>query len=407
MIKSLRRKFIAISMASVFAVLGTIIAIINLTSYHKITEDAGHILNILSINGGKFPKEQPPHKNPKQSPNGLSPETPFESRYFTVRLTESGNVTAVDTGRIAAIETADAINYAQKIFETGTKSGFTDDYRYTRLNDNSGSLLIFLDCGRQLSTFRAFLATSLLVSAGGFLAVFILVIIFSKMVFRPVAESYEKQKRFITDASHELKTPLAVINANTEILEMENGENDWTRSIHNQVERLGNLTENLVSLSRMDEGDSTMQMIDFPLSDTVEEAAAPFEPLFKTSGLHLDTSIVRGLTCRGDEKYIRQLINILLDNALKYCTPSGTVTIALTKQGRNHVLTVSNPAENLPQGNLNILFERFYRADTSRSSSTGGYGIGLSVAKAIVQAHKGKISAYSPDGKSITITAVL
>lgn len=269
--------------------------------------------------------------------------------------------------------------------------------------DNSGIMIVFLDCRQDLDNLKAFAFTSIVVSAIGLLAVFILVLIFSKIVFKPVEESYEKQKRFITDASHEIKTPLTIIDANTEVLEMENGENQWTSSIRNQIKRLTVLTNQLVTLSRLDEEKREIQMQEFLLSDVVKESIQSFEVPAKAKGKALSVNLQQGIRMEGNEKAVRQLIGILMDNSLKYSSDVGSIRITLNQKGRKIRLEVYNQVDNIKQGNLDILFERFYRMDASRNSETGGSGIGLSVAKGIVIAHKGKISAYSNDGRSITI----
>lgn len=255
--------------------------------------------------------------------------------------------------------------------------------------------------------FQSSLLTSVSVSLLGFIAVTILVIIFSKMVFRPVAESYEKQKQFITDASHEIKTPLTIIDANIEVLEMENGENQWTKSTKNQVKRLASLTQQLIVLSKLDEEKGVSEKLEFSLSDAVLETVQSFEALAKTQKKQLDFQIEEGIRLFGDEKSIRQMIGILMDNALKYSIYEGGIRVQLKRKGRKIQLEVLNQTENISQGKQDILFERFYRMDTSRNSETGGSGIGLSVAKAIVLSQGGKINAYSADGNSLTLEVIL
>ncbi len=410
MIKTLRRRFIAIAMCSIAAVLTLLIGGINLINYHNVNRIADARLRILAENKGIFPDKPKP---PDDFRHKMSVEAPFDTRFFTVVLREDGTVLSVDTGRIAAVSTDTASEYAVRLWQTRHTEGFYEHYKYRTISlpgsaGEKNTMYIFLDCERELTTFRDFLISSIMVSIFGMLLVFLLVVFFSRLLVKPVAESYEKQKRFITDASHELKTPLTIIDANTEVLEMENGENEWTASIHNQVRRLASLTQKLVYLSRMDEGSaSSLTMLDFSLSDAVEETARAFAAVASTEQKNLSLDIAPGLSCRGDEAAIRQLVSLLLDNAIKYSTEQGSIRLTLREQGRNKILTVWNTAENLTPGNLNTLFDRFYRADSSRSSSTGGFGIGLSVAKAIVSSHKGRISAKSEDGRSILFTIIL
>ena len=336
-------------------------------------------------------------------------EMPYESRFFSVTVNDAGDVLSVDTGKIAAVDMADAVEYAQEALESGKERGFIDDYRWLRADSEDGALLLFLDCGRNLDTFRSFLLTSLAVSALGLLAVFLLILAFSGRVVRPVAESYEKQKRFITDAGHEIKTPLAIIEADADVLEMElDGESEWLSDIRLQTRRLTDLTNDLVYLSRMEERADGAPFVDFPLSDIVDETAQSFHSRAMQKRQTFTGEIERNLTLHGDEKAIRQLVSILLDNAVKYAPEDGVIRLKLARQGKFAALSVWNTtATPIPRESLDKLFDRFYRTDPSRSSETGGHGIGLSIAKAVVGAHRGKISAETDDGQSLRITALL
>lgn len=411
MIKQLRQKFIAVAMLSMFLVLTVIMGAINIINYQNILEDADNILTVLSDNGGYFPREKHPTDRPDMGKpfdiKNMSPETPYETRYFTVTLNSEGTAVSVNTGNIAAIKTSDAITLGTDIYASGRTSGTTSDYRYQRLSIDGQTMIIFLDCHKSLTNFRTFLWSSILVSLVGLVSVFILVIVFSKMVFKPVAESDRKQKQFITDAGHEIKTPLTIIDANTEVLEMTGGENEWTRSIRNQVRRLTELTAGLIALARLDEGCNRLQKMDFSLSDAVAETAQGFQALALTQDKTFTVNVPQGLTYCGHESSIRQLTAILLDNALKYSPEGSTIRINLEHQGRGFKLTVYNTAPSVDTAGLEQLFERFYRADGSRNSQSGGYGIGLSIARAIVIAHKGKITASSDDGQSLTFTVIL
>ena len=251
------------------------------------------------------------------------------------------------------------------------------------------------------------LVTTVSVSLLGLAAVLVLVVIFSRMVFRPVEESIQKQKRFITDASHELKTPLTIIDANTEVLEMESGESQWTKSTRKQIQRLTGLVQQLVTLSRLDEEKGVQDIAEFNLSEAIADSVQPYEALAQTKGKNLVLEIEKNIFYAGDEKSVRQLTGILMDNAVKYSSEKGNIRLILKKKGKKILLEVYNDADELPQGKLDVLFERFYRLDSSRNSGTGGSGIGLSVAKAIVQAHKGKITAENKNGKGLTITILL
>jgi two-component system, OmpR family, sensor histidine kinase CiaH len=403
MIQKLRFKFVALAMGLLFLVLAVIMGIVNLLNYREVVATADSILELLAANGGRFPDA--PGMGGKPADPNFSPELPYESRYFTVLLDSSGNVSLTDTGKIKAIDTETAISYAQKAWELGRASGFNGNYRYALKAHDNGSIVIFLDCGRSLSSARSFLWISLGISLAGFCLVFFLLYFLSARIVKPIAESYEKQRQFITDASHDLKTPITIIDADASVLEMEVGENEWLTDIQKQTKRLTDLTNNLVFLSRMEENENHFQMIEFPLSDVIVETAQSYEALAHAQGKTFTLQVEPLISFCGDEKAFRQLTALLLDNALKYSNENGTILLTLKKADRSVRLSVYNTCAPIPQEDLTHLFDRFYRTDKSRNSQTGGHGIGLSVAKAIVTAHKGSISAASADGNSLTITA--
>ena len=265
MIKNLRKRFIFAAMASTFGVLFVIMSILNIANYARMVSRADDTLSELVDNNGQFDRRdflkekvktnadsQPPDKPDGKSNDKFSPETPFQTRYFSVVVSD-GAVESYSLDNIAAVDESEAESYALKILGDGSDSGFTDIYRYRVADCEDGTRIIFVDCRQELESFRNTLVYSVGVSLLGFLAVFMLVLFWSKKIFKPVAESYAKQKRFITDASHEIKTPLTIIDANTEVIEMVNGESEWTKNTRDQVKRLTALTNQMVALSRLDE----------------------------------------------------------------------------------------------------------------------------------------------------------
>lgn len=410
MIRKLRIKLILASMLSLLLVLAVIFGAVGVLNYKKIVTDADSILTILEENDGSFPIGRHPGDGqfitdaPPKETHRFSPELPYESRYFSVFLTQDGAVLSVNTGKIAAVDTETAVEYAQAVFNTGNSQGFIGDYRYTAYDAETETHIIFLDYGREMSSFRTFLFTSIGVCILGLLAVLLLLIFLSGRIVKPFSENYEKQKQFITDAGHELKTPLTIIDADAEVLAMDIGENEWLSDIQTQTKRLTELTNSLILLSRMEEQPQT-EKIEFPLSDLLEEAVETFQTLARARGKTLCSHIQPMLSMTGDEKLIRQLVAILLDNAVKYSDDGGYIEFSLKKQKTTIYLSVFNTAESISRESLSHLFDRFYRADKSRNSKTGGYGLGLSIASAIVHAHKGKITASTQDGKSLLIVA--
>ena len=406
MVEKLRRKFIIISVSATFLVIFVIGLFNNVSNYAQIGRNADNLLHILVENDGFFPK-QDLHDLRYALPPKMSPEAPFSTRYFTVKMDEIKNPIEVDTGKISSITTNQALTYANMVLQSKKKSGFADAYKYIIVKKDYGTLLVFVDVGRELQIFNSFLSSSILTGLLGILAVFLTVLVFSKRAIAPIVESYEKQKQFITDAGHELKTRLAIINTNAEVLEMHYGESQWIQSINNQVVRLSNLVESLVSLTRMDEDSYKLVFKDFSLSDLVAGTAEQFDEISTMYDKEIVVDIEENSNYFGNEQSIGQLVSILLDNSLRYGLKDSVIQVVLKKQGKKYILQTTNEAENLRIGNYDILFERFYRADSSRNSKLAGYGIGLSVAKAIVLKHKGKITAESPDGEKIVFTVKL
>ena len=426
MIRKLKIKFIALSMTALTALLAVIVCGMNLVSYNAVVSDADFTLSILSQNKGRFPDikkddvfgndsddsddfddtdDYDIRKNPKM--HDISPELPFESRYFSVVLTDSGEPVLTETSKIASVTPSAAVDYAKSVLNRGNSEGFIDNLRYIRISDGDNVRIIFLDCSRKLDSFYTFLYASITMSLIGIAVVFLIICFFAGRIIRPIAESYEKQKQFITDAGHEIKTPLTVINANADLLVMDFGENESINDIKQQTARLKSLTEDLVALARMEETETKMQKIDFPISEVVEDSAKPFYNVALQQNKRLVCNIRHMLSIRGNGAAIQKLIAILLDNALKYSPTGGEIELTLNQKGKTVYLTVSNPtATPIKQQSLSHIFDRFYRTDESRNSQTGGHGIGLSIAKSIVTAHGGKIRAQL-NGEIFIITAAL
>lgn len=443
-----------ITMISLLAVLLLVVGGINGLNIYQTNGKSNILLDMLVQNGGSFPKQwdkgsHPPEPGEETRPKDgedkseeqlspgeppasqegdgirgrgglfsyrMSEETPFETRYFSVtipkELTDSGETVSVsqmqvDLTHVAAVTEEEVAAFANEVLEKGREKGYCGQYKYQKtVKEDGQTLLVFVDCGNDLQSIRNFAGISLLVAFLCLVLVLFFVSVFSRRAIRPVIESMEKQRQFITDAGHEIKTPIAIISANAEVIEMCEGESEWTRSIRNQVERLGELVKNLLTLSRLDEMQERLQTADFSCSETVKECVDAFAPMAQAKGLQMQKQIPQGLYMNGCESNIRQFVTILMDNAVKYAPDGGCIRITLEKKERTLELSVYNDCEEIPDGDLNRLFDRFYRADSSRSRKTGGYGIGLSVAHAIVKAHRGKITARAKDS-GICFTARL
>lgn len=447
MIRKLRMRLILLTMLAVLLVMVILIGGINVSNYRQVVSESDDILELLMRNGGTFeehgrgkgPKEGLP---PKPGMNGDdtqtdiettiivdddfrsgkrsfmwlredridSPELAYETRYFTVLFDESEKAVLVDTGRISAVSESEAVDYAAKALNRKGSSGFIGDYRYLvgEPDENNCRMVIFRDCGIGLQNFRNFRNISIFVSLLCLIGVGILVFLASGRIVRPVAESYEKQKRFITDAGHEIKTPLAIITADAEVLEMEQSESEWISDIKTQTKRLSELTQDLISLSKMEETSTVLEMKDLDLSALLKSQAGSFGAVATASNKTISSNIEDGIHIQGDKKSIESLLSIVLDNAVKYCPENGHIDVSATRYKKGARIEVTNDTEEtLSPEECKNMFERFYRTDASRNSATGGHGIGLSMAKAIVSKHKGRITAASGSDKKLTITIQL
>ena len=447
MIRKLRMRLILLTMLAVLLVMVILIGGINVSNYRQVVSESDDILELLMRNGGTFeehgrgkgPKEGLP---PKPGMNGDdtqtdiettiivdddfrsgkrsfmwlredridSPELAYETRYFTVLFDESENAVLVDTGRISAVSESEAVEYAAKALDRKGSSGFIGDYRYLvgEPDENNCHMVIFRDCGIGLQNFRNFRNISIFVSLLCLIGVGILVFLASGRIVRPVAESYEKQKRFITDAGHEIKTPLAIITADAEVLEMEQSESEWISDIKAQTKRLSELTQDLISLSKMEETSTVLEMKDLDLSALLKSQTGSFGAVATASNKTISSNIEDGIHIQGDKKSIESLLSIVLDNAVKYCPENGHIDVSATRYKKGARIEVTNDtSETLSAEECKNMFERFYRTDASRNSETGGHGIGLSMAKAIVSKHKGRITAASGSEKKLTVTIQL
>ncbi len=394
MIRKLRIQFIVLAMLSLLILLTVIVTGMNLLNYRSVVNDADEVLSLISQNRGVFPAIDGDPVSGGRRPHGMSPELQYESRYFSVLLGDDGTVIRVDTSRIASVDSDQAADYAKAVEQKSSEKGFFDQFRYIKSYEEIGVRISFLDCGRKLDAYHNFLFISIMMASAGFLVVFFVIVFFSGKFIRPIAESYEKQKHFITDAGHEIKTPLTIISANTDLLEMDIGSNESLDEIRRQAKRLTGLTNDLVSLARMEESERAMPMIEFPVSEVVQEAAAPFQAPALSQNKQLVCNIQPMLSMKGNDQAVSQLVSLL-------------ISLKLARQGKHLVLSVCNStvAEIRPD-QLSHVFDRFYRSDPSRNSQTGGHGIGLSIAKAIVTAHSGKISAQTKDGHSFLISSI-
>lgn len=436
MIKKLRLKFIVISLVSVFVILFGIIGTMNIVNYVSVNEEGNHIISVLKSNGGTFPslnRNDDPNNNseensstslvssdssentssgnssdfkPSEKDPTISGEIPYQTRYFTVTIDlTTEQVSATNVSNIYLINEATAKQIAMTLYQSDLTSGYYKKkylYDTLSLDDEASLMYIFVDRSNELERFQTFLETSLLISSGGLVLFAIVIIFLSSIVLKPAIESEKKQKTFITDASHSLKTPLAIIQADNEVLSMENGESRWNRSIQTQIDSMTKLVSQLVYLTRLDEGSFKQDRRDINISKMLEDTLDSFSSVYEMKGFTVTSDIDKDIIFNCDEKSISELFNIFLENASKYTSENGFIQVTLKHRGNKGIhLLFANSIDYDYEGDPNRLFDRFYRADSSRNSSKGGTGLGLSIAKSIVTTYKGRVKAEIESKKQI------
>lgn len=384
MIKKLRRKFILISMLSVFFVLAVTISAINISNYVMIENTASGVLAEV-IKQGTGNQMEP-------GPGGPGPELRQE-HYFVVSFNEDGTIKETNNRQMFIISEAECNALATKVYNSELTGGKYDVFRYQKsVKDDGLTYVGFLDIREKLDSFHNFLLSSSLISLGAFAALFILILVGSKLVFRSTEEAYIKQKRFITNASHELKTPLTIISADLDLIEMDNGKTEWGESIRDQIKRLNEMTNQLVTLSKLEEEDKTrFPFGDFPLNEVCNKAIDSFSSSFKKEGIKFSHNITGNLTMFGNKYLIDELIYIFLDNSLKYTAGDSKSSYFVVSQNSKGKIEFrfSNTIDKNDGVDIKQMTERFYRSPTNKKE---GSGIGLSVAQEIISLHKGKLT---------------
>lgn len=433
MVKQLQKKFIISAMLAVTILLVVLIGGINVFNYLTTSGDNDRLMEMLCYSfetSTKWNADTTDNTQPPQSINGTKQnitdasgnqnDTGFvpqdngtkppddkknngfgrhdknavdSARYAAVAIDKNGNIIRTDVTHISSLteEEAAAITEALKntAAGTGTYSGF--QYTISETKRAEGKVIILLDNGMQISSFFTVLFISVGAGIFGWLMMLLLVILLSRKTIAPVARSIEKQKQFVTNAGHEIKTPLAIILANTDAMELHNGENKWSKNIRAQTLRLSGLMQNLLMLAKMDESSTKLPMCEFDISTAAEDTVGAFIEPAALKGIMIEQDIKKGIRLSGNRDSIVQLMTVLLDNAVKYTESGGVIRAELYGSEKNITLSIANTCE--PIDHPEKLFDRFYRGDSARTQKNGGYGIGLSVAQAIAELHKGSITA--------------
>lgn len=421
MIKTLQRKFIFTAMTAITVLIVVILSGVNIFNYERIKKENSRMMDMLfmsenmsvpeDIRGNDIfednlpsdvhMEEMKPEKGGKEGffDHKITEDNFMSARFFVVRISYDGEVAYVDVSRISSISEEEAKEYANDIIsgdkKDGTKDGFT--YRIEETGDGQGQMLIALYNSKQNKDIFFVLIISCTIGVLSWLMMLVAVTLMSKKSIKPIAENIDKQKTFVTDAGHEIKTPLAIIMANVDAMELHNGENKWSKNIRNQTERLNGLMKKLLTLSRMEEGNIGVGMeIDF--SDMAEKIVDGFGETAKKKGISIYTDIEKDIRITAVPEHITELVTILLDNAIKYSPNDKKINIELKHKGKSVKLLVSNYCKEISKEEQERLFDRFYRTDSARTHQNGGYGIGLSVAKAIVEIYHGRLETGYNNG---------
>lgn len=416
MLKEMRRRVIIAAMLAFFAVISMIAIMINVVNYCVVTNRADKTLSTILDFERSVPSDPQAPSAGGPGGSGVVPKMPMKpfmglpdvednymTRFFTVRFDKDRNVVLVWTDNIAAIDEEEAVAYAKKGMEKAADHGYMKEYRYLREENENGTIVIFLNTMKEQRSMKTILILTIIVSLVSLLIVFILVAVFSGRAIRPIANNIRQQKQFITDAGHELKTPLTSISTSLDVIAMNYGDDEWIDNIRKQTRRMSKLVGELVTLSRLDEDNALPNKENFSLSSVAHEIADVYRPQAKAHEKEFSVEIEENLDVFGEKAAIQKMLSVLLDNALRYSDANGEIRFNVFKKRNRIHIEVFNTCRYETPPDVERLFDRFYRPDSSRSTETGGNGVGLSIAKAVAQAHGGTISASCPSGNTMTI----
>jgi len=401
MIKKMKKSFTLATILAVSIVLLVILLTINLLTINQNVANADNALQrmVLINNVNDSLPLDPNKETPRKDNKNLG-------RAFDIFLSKNGTIikTTIFKNDFMAIGSSEDL--AKIAFDSESDKGFANEFRFLKIDNGDDIRVIYLDYSFEKESEKNFMIISLIVYLSAIVLTTVAVNIIINPLLKPLRVAYQKQREFITNASHELKTPLTIISTDIQLIEQEVGESQWTASVSNQVERLKSLSDDLVVLSRMEETDLKENMKMIKLSELVSDIAVGFEPALNAKNVSLKMSVDDDIVLNGDYDAIEQTISVIVSNALKYSIDHSEVKIELYRKSKGIVFKCVNSCEPIEEGTHDEYFERFYRGDKSRNSSNGGFGIGLAIAKSVIEEHKGTISATSTDGNNLVIKII-
>lgn len=411
MIKQLQKKFILSSMTAITILLVVVLGGINIFNAISAKQQTKKLLNTLAeVENSAITLMLPEVKSSWNIFSAVvTQDDTLGAIYFVVREDVFGKIRSVDTSHISSVSVDEAVYYTNQIKHMKDGTGKFGRFQYIVMPTvgNLGKTYIFLDATKQINNVWqvGFLSAGIGILCWIFM--FLLMILLSKRAIKPIALNMERQKQFVTDAGHEIKTPLAIIMANTDALELHYGENKYSKNIRSQIFRLRDLTQDMLTLAKMEESPDKRINEHFSLTEVLKEGLAQFGEVIESKQLRLYQNIQPEIFIESQKEQVQRLISILMDNATKY-TPEGEgIEVHLQRTGKQVNLAIINTMENPAKIQIDKIFDRFYRGDEARTQKNSGYGIGLSAAKAIVQSLKGNISAQIKDEQKIVFVVKL
>jgi len=416
MLKRLRIKFIIVIMSVVTVMFASIFGLLMHMTMENIERESEQMMrsmlfrppgNMQMPKPGNIPNMKPDSKResiPNNKPENEPPPTEFPNTirlpYFTLTIDSDGTITASDSDYFDLSDTEFLRELVTAAENSEKQNGVLPEYdlRYMKSDSRHPRLIVFADVSSEKAMLRGLIRNCIIIGLLGYAVFFVISLLLAKWVTKPVEKTWREQKQFIADASHELKTPLTVIMTNAEMMNdgcyTESDRSTFLGNILSTSKRMRGLVESLLQLARLDNNQTQPQYTRLDYSKLINNSILPFEPLFFENDLILETDIEEGISVEGDKDRLRQVVTILLDNALKYCEPSDNVTVSLKKQASNSMFAVSGAGKPLSKEECEKIFKRFYRVDQSRNDGHS-YGLGLSIAESIIKEHHGRIWAES------------